>query len=162
MTGTCQTLESKINDGTRPRFKSEGERRIAYFLDTNSIRYQYESGILVQSAEKKPRIWYPDFYLPQFGAYIEYYGLAGQPNYDKGIKAKQSVYCKMGLDVTSVYPWMFSENWQGYIMRDLKRTTKRRYRNLTAKPYWSNRGPSLFGNAPSTQRGYRRCNNRHY
>jgi len=162
MTGVDQTLEGKINYGARSKFKSEGERRIAYFLDINSIKYQYESGILVQSTEKKPRIWYPDFYLPQFGTYIEYYGLAGQQNYDKGIKTKQSVYSKMGLDVIHIYPWMFTENWQGYIMRDLKRTAKRRYRNLTTKPYWSNYKPSLFSKVTSTKCRYRRCNYSHY
>ena len=128
-------LEDRISEGKRPKFKSGGERRIAYFLDDNSIKYQYESGILVQSTEKKPRIWYPDFYLPEFGAYIEYYGLAGGKNYDRGIKAKQSVYSKMGMAVISVYPWMFAENWQRYIIKELKRSTLRRYKNLTAKLY---------------------------
>ncbi len=47
-------------------FKSDGERRIAYFLDTNLIKYQYEPGVLVNAAENKPRIWYPDFHLPEF------------------------------------------------------------------------------------------------
>ena len=128
-------LEDKIYEAKKPKFKSGGERRVAYFLDNNSIKYQYEPGVLVNSVGEKPRIWYPDFYLPEFGAYIEYYGLAGRNNYDRGIKAKQSVYSKMGMAVISVYPWMFAENWQKYIMKELKRSTLRRYKNLTAKLY---------------------------
>jgi hypothetical protein len=128
-------LEDRICEAKKPKFKSSGERRIAYFLDDNSIRYQYESGVLVNSVEQKPRIWYPDFYLPEFGTYIEYYGLAGQKNYDRGIKAKQSVYSKMGMAVISVYPWMFAENWQKYIVKELERSTIRRYKNLTSKLY---------------------------
>jgi hypothetical protein len=46
--------------------------------------------------------WYPDFHLPEFETYIEYYGLAGKQDYDKGIKTKEAVYSKMGLDVISV------------------------------------------------------------
>ena len=128
-------LEDMVKDGKSPKFKSRGERRIAYFLDKNSIKYQYEPGVLVNSVGNKPRIWYPDFYLSEFGAYIEYYGLAGGKNYDRGIKAKQSVYTKMGMAVISVYPWMFAENWQKYIMKELKRSTLRRYKNLTKKLY---------------------------
>ena len=128
-------LDDIIRYKERPKFKSDGERRIAYFLDYNSIKYQYEPGVLVNSVGNKPRIWYPDFYLSEFGAYIEYYGLAGGKNYDRGIKAKQSVYTKMGMAVISVYPWMFAENWQKYIIKELKRSTLRRYKNLTAKFY---------------------------
>jgi hypothetical protein len=128
-------LEDRVSVRKRPNFKSDGERRIAYFLDNNSIKYQYEPGVLVNSVGNKPRIWYPDFHLPEFGAYIEYYGLAGGKNYDKGIKAKQSVYSKMGMSVIPVYPWMFAENWQKYIIKELKRSTLRRYKNLTAKLY---------------------------
>jgi len=143
-------------------FKSEGERRIAYFLDSNSIKYHYEPGILVQSTEKKPRIWYPDFHLPEFNIYIEYYGLVGNQNYDIGIKTKESVYSKMGLDVVSLYPWMFNENWQGYIMKEIKRTTTRRHRNLMAKPYWSKKRSTLYRKFNSIRRGYHhKVNNRY-
>ena len=79
-------LEEKIDRSKRLNFKSKGERRIAYFLDTNSIKYIYEPGVLINSAQEKPRIWYPDFYLPEFGTYVEYYGLVGNKNYVKGIK----------------------------------------------------------------------------
>ena len=77
-----QELEKIVKGKGLLKFKSEGERRIASFLKDNSIKYQYEPGVLVNSWEHKPRIWYPDFYLPEFGTYIEYFGLAGRQNYD--------------------------------------------------------------------------------
>jgi len=128
-------LEDRVTEEKRPEFKSQGERRIAYFLDDYSIKYLYERGVLVNSVGEKPRIWYPDFYLLEFGAYIEYYGMAGGKNYDRGLKVKQSVYSKMGMEVISVYPWMFAENWQKYIIKELERSTLRRYKNLTTKLY---------------------------
>ena len=128
-------LEERVAEGKRPKFKSQGERRIAYFLDNYSIKYLYEPAVLVNSVDEKPRIWYPDFHLPEFGTYIEYYGLAGEKNYDRGIETKQSVYSKMGMEVISVYPWMFAENWKKYILKELERNTLRRYKNLTAKLY---------------------------
>ncbi len=157
-----QNLEEKIDRSKRLNFKSKGERRIAYFLDTNSIKYIYEPGVLVNSAQEKPRIWYPDYYLPEFKTYIEYYGLAGKQNYDKGIKVKESAYSKVGLDVISVYPWMFKEDWQGYIMKELKRNTTRRYRNLMSKPYWSKNRSTLNNKFTPTWGGYRRGGTKSY
>ena len=157
-----QKLEERIGRNRRFDFKSEGERRIAYFLDTNSIKYIYEPGVLVNSAQQKPRIWYPDFYLPEFGTYVEYYGLVGNQNYVKGIKTKESMYSKIGMDVIPVYPWMFNKNWRGYIMKELKHTTHRRYRSLMAKKYWSEHKSSLNNKVITPEFRYRRYNSKSY
>jgi len=160
--GVNQDLESALEGKRGPEFKSEGERRIAYFLENNSIRYQYEPGVLVNSSGRKPRIWYPDFYLPEFGTYIEYYGLVGRRNYDRGIKRKESVYSKMGLSVIPVYPWTFAENWKGYIMKELEKTAIGRYRTLKSKPYWSHHRSAThrpFSPKPPIRRQY--LNNRY-
>jgi hypothetical protein len=125
-------------------FKSEGERRIAYFLDDNMIRYQYEPGVLVNTTYDKPRIWYPDFHLPEFASYIEYFGLVGKQNYDDGIKTKLSTYNRMGMDVIPVYPWTFGENWQKYIMNELDKTTQHRYNSLHSKKFWSQPKPAAY------------------
>jgi hypothetical protein len=130
-------LENRLSHREPPHLKSEGERQIAYFLQDNAIQYHYEPGLLVNSPDNKPRIWYPDFYLPEFGAYIEYFGLAGHQNYDQGTKRKETTYSKMGLAVIPIYPWTFTGNWQGYIMKELKRITGQRYKNLMSRPYWS-------------------------
>jgi len=146
-------LEGMINGQPRPDFKSEGERRISYFLETNSLRYRYEPPVLIKADNNKSRIWYPDFYLPEFKTYIEYYGLAGQQNYQQGIKKKEATYSKMGLNVISVYPWMFAENWKGYIMKELKRNSVRQYKNLMSKPYWSTHRPRPHNNTGGYRQG---------
>jgi len=155
-------LEDRINDGIRPKFKSSGERRIAYFLEKNSIRYQYEPGILVNALGEKLRIWYPDFYLPEFGTYIEYYGMAGGKNYDRGIKAKQSLYSKMGMAVIPVYPWMFAKNWQKYVRKQLERSTLRRYKNLTAKFYRTQHPSTPYRYIRPSPRNYHGRYNKRY
>lgn len=136
-------LEGRINQGDRSRYKSEGERKIADFLGRNKIRYLYEAPVLINSYDSKARIWYPDFYLPEFKTYIEYYGLAGDPDYDLGIKKKELSYQKSGIDVISIYPRMFRKDWRGYIMQELENNILRRYHDLMAKPYWSKTKPSL-------------------
>ena len=136
-------LEYRLGDKSGSIYKSEGERKIAHFLDQSNIGYHYEPAVIVHADHGKPRIWYPDFYLHEFKTYLEYFGMADDRHYDQGVKAKQSAYKKAGLDVISIYPWMFRENWQGYIMKELERTTLSRYRNLMEKPYWSKTKPSF-------------------
>ena len=147
-------LEGKVNQGDRNRYKSEGERKIADFLGCNNIRYLYEAPVLINSYDSKARIWYPDFYLPEFKTYIEYYGLAGDPNYDLGIKKKELSYQKSEMDVISLYPRMFRKDWRGYIMQELENNILRRYHDLMAKPYWSKNKPSL--NSHRAEYRYRR------
>ncbi len=158
----ARNLENMIQDKKYTKLKSEGERRIAYFLDTNLIKYQYEPGLLVNASKNQPRIWYPDFHLPEFATYIEYYGLAGRANYDRGIKRKEAVYSKMGLDVIPVYPWTFAENWKGYIMNELEQTTTRRYRHLKEKPYWSQKRSPQYRHTSFSGSGYGRRSSKRY
>lgn len=149
-----QNLDYRLMKGPKGNFKSKGERKIASFLGENSIKYKYEYALAVHSEQGKLRIWYPDFYLPEFKSYIEYYGMAGKPCYDQGIKQKESVYSKMGLDVVSVYPWMFKEDWKGYLMKGLKRNIDRQYRSFIRAPYWRSQAPIYKGVKPLL--GYRR------
>ena len=153
-------LESRLGGSIQSDFKSAGERKIAYFLSDNLIDYRYEPGTLVNTTRKRPRIWYPDFYLPEFKSYIEYFGVQNDPSYAKGIKFKESVYRRMGMDVTAMYPWMFKENWQGYLMRELKRNAQHSYRKLMSKPYWSKN--RIFRERYSKGGGYHRSRQRGY
>ena len=157
-----RNLENIIGGKKRPNFKSEGERKIAYFLENNSIRYQYEQGVLVNSDYGKPRIWYPDFYLPEVGSYIEYYGLAGRENYDRGIKRKEEAYSRAGLTVIPVYPWTFGHDWERYIMKELERTSLQRYRKLMDKPFWSQKRSHPYRHIPPGHHGYSSRFGKHY
>jgi hypothetical protein len=160
--GMTRNLEYKLREQGPPIFKSEGERRIADFLGSNSIKYHYEPGLLINSISQKPRLWYPDYYLPEFGAYIEYYGLVGRQNYDEGIKRKEIQYSKAGLEVIPVYPWTFDGNWQEYIMNELERITISRYETLKAKPYWSQHKSAAQTNDTLRQPRYHRISINRY
>ena len=149
-------LADRVNGSKSPKFKSKGERNIAYLLDFNSIKYIYEPPVLVNLDDGKSRIWYPDFFLPEFQNYIEYFGLVDQKEYAKGAAFKMDIYRKMGMDVIPITPKLFKGDWQGYIMRTIDRSIKNRYRNLMTKPYWSGRKPKSYNSGMrKTQRGYR-------
>ena len=162
MARSIDDLENRIAHGNKQKYKSKGERKIAYFLDQSVIQYRYEPAVLVHSHSGKQRIWYPDFYLTEFKTYIEYFGMVGDQQYDQGTRLKQSIYKKEGIDAISIYPWMFKENWKGYIMQQLERKTLGRYRKLMEKPYWSALGHGAVSNSKGINSFYGNIRKRSY
>lgn len=77
--------------------KSYGELDIANFLTQNGIHYVYEKEYPVDTRTEEYGQYYPDFYLPDFNIYIEYFGINRQgevPSYFAG---------KNGKSATQVY-----------------------------------------------------------
>ena len=55
--------------------KSYGEVEIANFLYLNGIEYIYESPYKIDTRTKEFGQYKPDFYLPDYDIYIEYFGI---------------------------------------------------------------------------------------
>lgn len=71
--------------------KSYGEMDIANFLFQNQIRYEYEASYVVDTNDMNFGQYKPDFYLPDYGIYIEYFGINRNgevPAYFKGKDGK--------------------------------------------------------------------------
>ena len=129
-------LERILRHTPRSALKSEGERRIADFLDHYGIEYIYEAPTAV-TQRNKVRIWYPDFYLPEYGLYIEYYGRQGDSDYDRGVAEKTAAYNASGLEVIPVYQHHLSSFWPDYLTREIREITQYRTDLVSAKllPY---------------------------
>jgi hypothetical protein len=119
---------------TRYLYKSVGERRIARMLDDVGIDYVYEPGLLVNDAGMQ-RIWYPDFGLPQYGMYLEYFGMVNDPAYDARTRHKLDVYRENKIDVISVYPENLKGNYCGRILNEVHQTMQHRLSDLESKLY---------------------------
>jgi len=55
--------------------KSYGELQIANFLFINGINYEYEKEYEIDTRTENKAQYYPDFYLPDYQIYIEYFGI---------------------------------------------------------------------------------------
>ncbi len=55
--------------------KSYGEMDIANFLFQNHINYEYESSYKFDTNDEQYGQYHPDFYLPDYDIYIEYFGI---------------------------------------------------------------------------------------
>jgi ABC-type glycerol-3-phosphate transport system permease component len=91
--------------------KSIGEKRIADFFKGNNINYVYEKeakGRFLLFFEYK--ISSPDFYLPDYDVYVEYWGLVNaddrwtRENYVRNMKRKMAIYYRNNIKFISIYP----------------------------------------------------------
>ncbi len=57
--------------------RSIGEKRIADYFERNNIRYLYEHEARTKALIFDRKISNPDFYLPHYEVYIEYWGASG-------------------------------------------------------------------------------------
>lgn len=84
-------------DGTL--VQSDGERRIADWLAAHAIAYRYDARLrIIEGFQIRP-----DFYLPEYDVYIEYWAL-DTPRYKAGMYLKQDLYMHAGKRLISVYP----------------------------------------------------------
>jgi hypothetical protein len=72
-------------------YKSKAEVQIARMFERNNIAYRYEYPVAVVD-RGRTRLWYPDFYLPDYAVIIEYFGVNGDTSYDNRTKHKIEVY----------------------------------------------------------------------
>ena len=90
-----KTIRAK--DGTL--VQSDGEKLIAEWLSFRKIRYRYDERIkIIQGFAVRP-----DFYLPEFDVYIEYWGM-DTIDYKIGMLMKQKLYQQEGKRLISLYP----------------------------------------------------------
>ena len=69
--------------------RSKSEREICNFLFQHRIRYVFEKEY-VYNPKSYP--YYPDFYLPDYNLFIEYFGIHEDPQYNEKTKRKLDIY----------------------------------------------------------------------
>ena len=90
----CKTIRAK--DGTL--VQSDGERRIADYLQKNDVAYRYDERFRILNGFAIR----PDFYLPELDVYIEYWGM-DTADYKIGMLKKQKLYQQQGKKLISLY-----------------------------------------------------------
>jgi len=86
----------RARDGTL--VQSDGERRIAEWLSGRGIAYRYDERFRILNGYAIR----PDFYLPEYDVYIEYWGL-DTADYKIGMLKKQQLYQQQGKRLLSLH-----------------------------------------------------------
>ena len=126
--------QEKINSSN---FKSRGEEQIARLFDRSGIAYRYEHPAAVVD-RGKTRLWFPDFYLPEYGLTVEYFGVNGNRAYDDQVRHKMEVYSANGMEGLFLTEEAFRGDWptriigqiEGILSGRLERFHHRRQRNI--------------------------------
>lgn len=91
--------------------RSKGERMIADYLTSRKIAYEYEAEAVTDGwFIFKDRISRPDFYLPAYDLYVEYWGLVDLPDrraredYVRSMRWKMAQYHENNIQFISIYP----------------------------------------------------------
>ncbi|MBN2559314.1 MAG: HEAT repeat domain-containing protein [Phycisphaerae bacterium] len=127
----------RARDGTL--VQSDGERTIADYLREANITYRYDERMrIVEGCAIRP-----DFYLPEFDVYIEYWGM-DTADYKIGMLKKQTLYQQEGKRLISLH---FSDKPR---LGEVLAAKLRRYVCLPGS------GGTAFGPAPRPSRCRRR------
>lgn len=100
---------------SKQNFKSSKEKFIAYYFNKKKIKYVYEKELKLGLKTRKP-----DFYLPEFDVYVEYWGKWNDNfEYRKECHDKKLLYKKHDIYLVELYPdnlesinqldWKFTE-----------------------------------------------------
>ena len=72
--------------------RSLSEKYIADFFFTHRVQYQYEMTLVLDGHKL-----IPDFYLPQYNLYVEFWGKLDDPAYFRSFRMKTDLYKAHGI-----------------------------------------------------------------
>ncbi len=110
--------------------KSYEELLIANFLFQQGIRYEYEANYQINTTTADFRAYQPDFYLPDYGIYIEHFGVdednntppfVDQVKYIEGMRWKRELHEKHETILVETYSY---EKRQGVLLQSLAEKLK--------------------------------------
>ena len=133
--------------------KSYGEMKIANFLFINGIKYTYEKEYSKDTRTSEHAQYYPDFFLSDYGIYIEYFGIDRQGNapayfspsgnakeattrYVEGMEWKRKLHKEQSTKLIEFYAY---ENMEGILEQSLNDKLKEagiEFHPLTPQEVW--------------------------
>lgn len=130
------------------KVKSYEECEIANFLFMNQIPYMYEPAYEYNTASKEFRQYQPDFYLPDYGIYIEHFGIndrmetapyINQEEYLEGMVYKRALHRHHNTILVETYS---CEKQNGMLTANLQK--KLAQYNVAFQPLSQERALALF------------------
>ena len=116
------------------RVKSYGEMTIANFLTQYGIRYEYEAAYSADTRTEEYKQYHPDFFLPDYNIYIEYYSVdrsgnvpqyyqgknnkTGTETYQEGMNWKRAIHREHGTVLIECYAY---EHLEGTLLDGLRK-----------------------------------------
>jgi DNA helicase-4 len=123
-------LENDIRTLQGELVKSYEECEIANYLYRQGIAYEYEANYQVNTSGPDYRVYQPDFYLPDYGIYIEHFAVnehnqtppfIDQKSYLEGMEWKRALHQKHETCLIETYSY---QKQQGVLTQELEQQLK--------------------------------------
>lgn len=99
---------------------SNAEKEVAHFLTVLGLWWSYEQPVYIADEKERPRVWTPDFYLPELGIYIE---VCGSETVD--YPYRQKMYEENRIPVIFVHFYK-KDKWMTFLVKEIeKKQTER-------------------------------------
>lgn len=111
----------KLNHISIYKKMTKSEKEVAELLKNLGIQWSYERPIFMWDENNRPRVWTPDFYLPELGIYIE---VCGSQNFD--YKFRNEVYQHNSIPIVFIHWYKEKEKWKKYLRKRIQEIEKER------------------------------------
>jgi hypothetical protein len=99
------------------------EKAVADYLQELGIWWNFEQPVYVSDEKERPRVWTPDFYLPELGIYIE---VCGSKDFD--YEYREEIYKKNRLPVIFIHKYKTKSEWQRFLRKSIEEMHSKRWR----------------------------------
>lgn len=93
---------------------THAEKEVADVLKEFGIQWSFEQPVFVWDELKRPRVWAPDFYLLNFGIYVEVCG-SEEFNYEY----RRKILAQNGYQVIFLHLYKESNKWKNHLFEYL-------------------------------------------
>ena len=97
------------------------EKEIADYLYKINLYWLFEHPVFVLDEKDRPRVWTPDFYLPELGIYIE---VCGEDR--KCYSYREEIYKKNRIKVIFIHQFKDEKNWKDYLLTSIVKINQSR------------------------------------
>lgn len=102
------------------------EKKVAAYLKEVGVRWEYEKPLFLIDQFNKPRIYVPDFFLPELNTYLEVIG--SKVNFDKKHRYQKQAYEKN--DIQIIYVKTYESGWDAKLSDDIYEYLHKMTKNL--------------------------------
>ncbi|MCK5261721.1 MAG: hypothetical protein KAJ44_06035 [Thermoplasmatales archaeon] len=104
---------------------TDSEKQVAEYLDKLDISWKFEYPVFLNDEKERPRLWTPDFYLPDLNIYVE---VCGSKNFD--YEYRKHRYFENKIDVIYLHLYKDKIEWQDHFKERLMVFVKERLPRL--------------------------------
>ena len=101
-----------MKNGSIYEVMTDAEKQVAEYLMKLGIFWSYEAPVFVYDEKDRPRVWTPDFYLPQWEVYIE---VCGDEKFN--YEYREKIYKNNGFFIVFIHLYKEKEKWENFLLK---------------------------------------------